>query len=37
MTFALAAFVILMVIVTGFLKHGFGFLKLFVPAALGTW
>jgi F-type H+-transporting ATPase subunit a len=31
-TFALAAFIILMVIVTGFLKHGFGFLKLFVPA-----
>jgi F-type H+-transporting ATPase subunit a len=32
-TFALAAVVILMVIVTGFLKHGFGFLKLFVPHA----
>jgi F-type H+-transporting ATPase subunit a len=32
-TFALAAFVILMVIVTGFLKHGIGFLKLFVPHA----
>jgi F-type H+-transporting ATPase subunit a len=31
-TFAMAAFVILVVIVTGFLKHGFGFLKLFVPA-----
>jgi len=32
-TFALAAFVILLVIVTGFLKHGIGFLKLFVPHA----
>jgi F-type H+-transporting ATPase subunit a len=32
-TFALAAFVILMVIVTGFLRHGIGFLKLFVPHA----
>ena len=32
-TFALAAVVILMVIVTGFLKHGLGFLKLFVPHA----
>ncbi len=32
-TFALAAVVILTVIVTGFIKHGFGFLKLFVPHA----
>ncbi len=32
-TFALAAFVILMVIVTGFMKHGIGFLMLFVPQA----
>ncbi len=32
-TFALAAFVILLVIVTGFLTHGIGFLKLFVPKA----
>jgi F-type H+-transporting ATPase subunit a len=31
-TFAMALFIIVMVIVTGFLKHGFGFLKLFVPA-----
>ena len=32
-TFALAALVIGLVIVTGFMKHGFGFLKLFVPHA----
>lgn len=32
-TFGLAAFVIGMVIITGFLKHGIGFLKLFVPHA----
>ena len=32
-TFTLAALVILTVIVTGFIKHGFGFLRLFVPAA----
>jgi len=32
-TFGLAAFVIAMVIVTGFIKHGIGFLKLFVPHA----
>jgi len=32
-TFALAAVVILMVILTGFLTHGIGFLKLFVPKA----
>jgi F-type H+-transporting ATPase subunit a len=32
-TFTLAALVILTVIVTGFITHGFGFLKLFVPAA----
>ena len=30
-TFALAAVVILTVIVTGFVKHGIGFLRLFVP------
>jgi F-type H+-transporting ATPase subunit a len=32
-TFALAAFVVLLVIVTGFLKHGVGFLMLFVAKA----
>ena len=32
-TFALAALVVLTVIVTGFVKHGIGFLKLFVPKA----
>jgi len=32
-TFALAAFVIAMVIIVGFMKHGIGFLKLFVPQA----
>ncbi len=32
-TFALAAVVIAMVIVTGFMQHGIGFLKLFVPKA----
>ncbi|HJR56710.1 MAG TPA: F0F1 ATP synthase subunit A [Rhizomicrobium sp.] len=32
-TLALACLVILMVIVTGFMKHGIGFLKLFVPHA----
>ena len=32
-TFTLASLVILTVIVTGFIKHGIGFLKLFVPAA----
>jgi F-type H+-transporting ATPase subunit a len=32
-TFALAAIVILTVIVTGFLTHGIGFLKLFAPKA----
>jgi len=32
-TFALAAFVIGLVVVTGFMKHGIGFLKLFVPHA----
>jgi F-type H+-transporting ATPase subunit a len=32
-TFALACLVILVVIVTGFIKHGIGFLKLFVPHA----
>jgi len=32
-TFALAALVILTVIVTGFVNHGIGFLKLFVPKA----
>jgi F-type H+-transporting ATPase subunit a len=32
-TFALAAVVILTMIITGFLKHGLGFLMLFVPKA----
>ncbi len=32
-TFSLAAFVILLVIVVGFMKHGLHFLSLFVPAA----
>jgi F-type H+-transporting ATPase subunit a len=32
-TFALASLVILAVVVTGFMKHGIGFLKLFVPHA----
>jgi F-type H+-transporting ATPase subunit a len=32
-TFSLAAVVILTVIITGFAKHGIGFLKLFVPKA----
>ncbi len=32
-TFSLAAVVVLAVIVTGFMKHGLGFLKLFVPKA----
>lgn len=32
-TFAMTAFIIAMVVVVGFLKHGLGFLKLFVPAA----
>ena len=32
-TFALAAFVIAMVIIVGFMKHGIRFLKLFVPQA----
>ena len=32
-TLALACLVIVMVIVTGFMKHGIGFLKLFVPHA----
>ncbi len=32
-TFALASMVVLLVIVVGFMKHGIGFLKLFVPHA----
>jgi F-type H+-transporting ATPase subunit a len=32
-TFALALFVVAMVVVVGFMKHGLGFLKLFVPHA----
>jgi F-type H+-transporting ATPase subunit a len=32
-TFGLTAVVILLVLFTGFAKHGFGFFKLFVPAA----
>ena len=31
-TFALAAFVFIGVTIVGFVKHGFGFLKLFVPS-----
>lgn len=33
-TFALAILVIMTVIITGFVKHGFGFLKLFVPSGV---
>ena len=33
MTLALACLVIGLVVVTGFMKHGIGFLKLFVPHA----
>src|ERR1700761_3758483 len=32
-TFAMAAFIVAMVVVVGFMQHGFGFLKLFVPHA----
>ncbi len=32
-TFTLASFVILIMVVTGFMKQGLGFLKLFVPSA----
>ena len=32
-TFAMTAFIIAMVVVVGFMKHGFRFLKLFVPDA----
>ncbi len=33
-TFAMAFFVFLLVTIYGFIKHGFGFLKLFAPAGL---
>jgi len=33
-TFALAMLVILTVVIYGFMRHGFGFLKLFVPAGV---
>ncbi|MAW87341.1 MAG: F0F1 ATP synthase subunit A [Phyllobacteriaceae bacterium] len=33
-TFALAMLVILTVVIYGFMKHGFGFLKLFVPSGV---
>ncbi len=33
-TFAMAAFVFLMVTFIGFVRHGFGFLKLFVPSGI---
>ena len=37
-TFALAMLVIGTVVVYGFMKHGFGFLKLFVPQGVpATW
>jgi F-type H+-transporting ATPase subunit a len=36
-TFALAAFVWLMVTATGFARHGFGYLKLFVPEGVPLW
>ncbi|GGC62732.1 F0F1 ATP synthase subunit A [Chelatococcus reniformis] len=36
-TFALAALVIGLVIVYGFIKHGLGFLKLFVPSGVPGW
>lgn len=36
-TFSLACLVILTVLVTGFVKHGFKFLKLFVPSGLSPF
>ncbi len=36
-TFALAALVFLVVTVIGFINHGAGYLKLFVPAGLPIW
>lgn len=36
-TFALAALVISTVIIYGFVRHGIGFLKLFVPAGVPGW
>lgn len=36
-TFALAALVISTVIIYGFVRHGFGFLKLFVPSGVPGW
>jgi F-type H+-transporting ATPase subunit a len=36
-TFALALTVFLMVTVIGFIKHGFGYLRLFVPSGVPFW
>jgi F-type H+-transporting ATPase subunit a len=36
-TFALAAFVWIMVTIIGFARHGFGYLRLFVPAGVPWW
>jgi len=36
-TFALAAFVFIGVTLIGIFKHGFGFLKLFVPSGVPIW
>ena len=36
-TFALAAFVFIGVTLIGIFKHGFGFLKLFVPSGVPVW
>lgn len=36
-TFALAALVIILVTAIGFVRHGFGFLRLFVPEGVPLW
>ncbi len=36
-TFAMAAFVWLLVTIIGFVRHGFGYLRLFVPAGVPWW
>jgi F-type H+-transporting ATPase subunit a len=36
-TFALAALVFLTVTIIGFMKHGFGYLRLFVPSGVPMW
>lgn len=36
-TFAMAAFVWIMVTIIGFVKHGFGYLRLFVPEGVPWW